>query len=92
VCHQHPAHTYVFVVLFFFLSNQDVVTTKVHCITFVCLFDVVFVFVFQNRVSLCSPGCPKTHSVDQAGLKITEIHLPLPPECGDIDCLCILCR
>jgi hypothetical protein len=30
----------------------------------------VFVFVFQDRVSLCSPGCPGTHSVDQAGLKL----------------------
>ena len=26
-------------------------------------------FVFRDRVSLCSPGCPETHSVDQAGLK-----------------------
>jgi hypothetical protein len=38
-------------------------------------------FGFQDRVSLCSPGCPGTHSVDQAGLKLTEILLPLPPEC-----------
>jgi hypothetical protein len=30
----------------------------------------VFVFVFENRVSHCSPGCPGTHSVDQAGLKL----------------------
>jgi hypothetical protein len=36
-------------------------------ITF-CLF--VFGFVFRDRVSLCSPGCPGTHSVDQAGLKL----------------------
>ena len=34
-----------------------------------------FVVVFQDRVSLCSSGCPGTHSVDQTGLKI---HLPLP--------------
>jgi hypothetical protein len=33
-----------------------------------CLF--VFVFVFWDRVSLCSPGCPGTHSVDQAGLEL----------------------
>jgi hypothetical protein len=26
-------------------------------------------FFFRDRVSLCSPGCPGTHSVDQAGLK-----------------------
>jgi hypothetical protein len=29
------------------------------------LFDCLF--VFQDRVSLCSPGCLGTHSVDQAG-------------------------
>jgi hypothetical protein len=31
---------------------------------FVCL------FVFRDRVSLYSPGCPGTHCVDQAGLKL----------------------
>jgi hypothetical protein len=43
---------------------------------FVCLlvclvswFCFVFVF-FRDRVSLCSPGCPGTHSVDQAGLEL----------------------
>jgi hypothetical protein len=38
----------------------------------VCLF-VLFCFVlfcFRDRVSLCSPGCPGTHSVDQAGLEL----------------------
>jgi len=30
-----------------------------------------------DRISLCnSPDCPGTRFVDQAGLKITEIHLP----------------
>jgi hypothetical protein len=28
------------------------------------------VLVFCNRVSLYSPGCPGTHSVDQAGLEL----------------------
>jgi hypothetical protein len=40
---------------------------------FVCLFCFVFVFVFvfgRDRVSLCSPGCPGTHSVDRAGLEL----------------------
>ena len=27
-------------------------------------------FFFQDRVSLCSPGCPGTHFVDQADLKL----------------------
>jgi hypothetical protein len=36
-----------------------------------CLFGFGFWFlVFRDRVSLCSPGCPGTHSVDQAGLKL----------------------
>ena len=52
---------------------------------FVCLFVFSFFFL-QDRVSLCSPGCPRTHSVDQAGLKLTEIPLSPPPECGDERC------
>ena len=33
--------------------------------------------VFQDRVSLGSVGCPGTISIDQAGLHVTEICLPL---------------
>jgi hypothetical protein len=37
-----------------------------------CLFCffVCFCFCFRDRVSLCSPGCPGTHSVDQAGFEL----------------------
>jgi hypothetical protein len=35
-----------------------------------CLFVCLFVLVFRDRVSLYSPGCPGTHSVDQAGLEL----------------------
>jgi hypothetical protein len=35
---------------------------------FVCLF--CFFLFFQDRVSLCSPGCPGTHFVDQTGLEL----------------------
>jgi hypothetical protein len=38
-------------------------------IGFVCL----FVFVFGDRVLLCSLGCPGTHSVDQAGLELRNL-------------------
>jgi hypothetical protein len=35
---------------------------------------ILFLFfsflVFRDRVSLCSPGYPETHSVDQAGLEL----------------------
>jgi hypothetical protein len=29
-----------------------------------------FFLIFQDRVSLYSPGCPGTHFVDQAGLEL----------------------
>jgi hypothetical protein len=29
-----------------------------------------FFLIFQDKVSLYSPGCPGTHSVDQAGLEL----------------------
>ena len=35
----------------------------------VCL----FVCLFEDRVSLCSPGCPETHFLDQAGLKLRNL-------------------
>jgi hypothetical protein len=34
------------------------------------LFVCLFVCFFWDRVSLCNPGCPGTHSVDQAGLEL----------------------
>ena len=43
-----------------------------------CLF-----FCFQDKESLCSPGCPGTLSVDHAGLQLTELCLPLPVKCWD---------
>jgi hypothetical protein len=34
---------------------------------------LVCLFVFQDRVSLCSPGCPRTHFVDQADLELRNL-------------------
>jgi hypothetical protein len=42
---------------------------------------LVCLIAFKNRVSLYSSGCPRIHYIDQAGLKLTEIQLPLPPKC-----------
>jgi hypothetical protein len=42
-------------------------------VCFFCLFCLILFFfflVFRDRVSLCRPGCPGTHSVDQAGLEL----------------------
>jgi hypothetical protein len=33
-------------------------------------FELRVLFCFRDRVSLCSPGCPGTLSVDQAGLEL----------------------
>jgi hypothetical protein len=46
---------------------------------FFCSF-VWFDLVFQDRVSLCSSGCPGTHFVDQAGLELRDL---LPPKSWD---------
>jgi hypothetical protein len=32
-----------------------------------------YFLVYWDRVSLCSPGCPGTHSVDQAGLELRNL-------------------
>jgi hypothetical protein len=37
------------------------------------LFVCLFVCLFRDRVSLCSPGCPGTHFVDQAVLKLRNL-------------------
>ena len=50
-----------------------------------CISDGLFYFegLFWDRVSLYNLGCPGTYSIDQAGLKLKEIHLPPPPKCWD---------
>jgi hypothetical protein len=37
---------------------------------FVVVFVFLFLLFFQDKVSLYNPGCPGTHSVDQAGLEL----------------------
>lgn len=45
-------------------------------------FHCLVVFVFVDSVSLCDPNCPGIHFVYQAGFKLIEILLFLPPKCG----------
>jgi hypothetical protein len=40
--------------------------------------EQLFYVAFQDRVSLCSLGCPGAHSLDQAYLELSP---PLPPKC-----------
>ena len=37
------------------------------------IYFLKFILVFRDRVSLCSPGCPGTHSVDKAGLELRNL-------------------
>jgi hypothetical protein len=39
-------------------------------------------FFFQDRVSLCSPGCPGTHFVDQTGLELRNPPASASPVLG----------
>ena len=60
----------------------DLMKAYIHMKTYTCLWQFLFVLVwfFETAFSLYnSPACPGTCFVDQAGLKLTEIHLPLPP-------------
>ena len=41
--------------------------------TCVCVSVCVHMCVFQDRISLCRPGCLGTHSVDQAGLELGDL-------------------
>jgi hypothetical protein len=46
------------------------------------LFFCFLFFVFRDRVSLYSPGCPGTHFVDQAGLELRNIACLCLPSAG----------
>jgi hypothetical protein len=49
---------------------------SVFCFVLFCFVLFCFVFVvlgFGDRVSLYSPGCPGTHSVDQGGLELRNL-------------------
>jgi hypothetical protein len=39
----------------------------------ISLETVFFFFLSEDGVSLCSPSCPGTHSVDQAGLELRNM-------------------
>ena len=47
-------------------------------LSFFLSFFFFFFFFFLDKVYLCSPGCPESFSLDQAGLEFMEIRLPLP--------------
>jgi hypothetical protein len=50
--------------------GTQVIIPKPSITFFVVVFCLFVLFCFRDRVSLCSPGCPGTHFVDQAGLEL----------------------
>jgi hypothetical protein len=53
-----------------FNTKEYLTSLNIVCVQFFCYcFFVLFGLAFRDRVSPCSPGCPGTHSVDQAGLE-----------------------
>jgi hypothetical protein len=44
----------------------------------------LFVCFSRDRVSLYSPGCPGTHSIDQAGLELRDSPPSASLQCWDV--------
>jgi hypothetical protein len=52
-------------------GHQNCTASSLPAVTFSWLFRHFFFFLaFRDRVSLYSPGCPGTYSVDKAGLQL----------------------
>jgi hypothetical protein len=80
VKHGHSCCVILFVLLYY-ISVYSFILCQLNFVTFKLLITSIsmhlhyfhFIFLiwfFWDRVSLCSFGCPGTHSVDQAGLKL----------------------
>ena len=69
-----------------YIENENLTKVKVS-LAEVCVLNSFLSFFFSSffeTVFLCSFGAsPGTHSIDQAGLDLTEICLSLPPVCWD---------
>jgi hypothetical protein len=63
-------------IFFNYISNAIPKVPPPHSPTHPCF------LVFQDRVSLYSPGCPGTHSVDQAGLELRNLPASASPALG----------
>ena len=44
--------------------------------------SLCLVLFFPDRVSLCRPGCPGTHSIDKAGLELRDLPSSFSPSTG----------
>jgi hypothetical protein len=60
--------------------KENYLTFIIYHLSFIYLLFIIFILFlfylfifFWDRVSLYSPGCPGTHSVDQAGLELRNL-------------------
>jgi hypothetical protein len=59
-------------------QNHTIISLLFHNCNFATVLILLFVLfcwflVYRDRVSLCSPDCSGTHSVDQAGLELRNL-------------------
>ena len=78
LCQCVQVHLIFWYPYFFIVDEVNYLNSQI----FLLLLSVCLFVVFQLRVSLCILVCPGTHFVDKTGLRLTEIHLPLPPSAG----------
>ena len=63
------------------MTKATLIFLFVWLVGFCCCLFVLF-FIFWDRVSLCSPSCPGTHSIDQAGLELRNSPASASPVLG----------
>lgn len=66
--------------LFPFLSPVPLYL-KDRYVNYLLVLFACFCVLRQGFIVLCSPGCPRSHFIDQAGLECRDHYLSLPPEC-----------
>ena len=71
--------------IFFKISYLHFIAGRFHFFRFYLPTYYSFIYCFSRQGFSVQffVTCPGTHSIDQVGLKFTEICLPLPPECWD---------
>jgi hypothetical protein len=63
-------YTYMYTYIHIYTYTHIHTYTYTHIHTHTHTHTHIYILVFQDRVSLYSPGCPGTHSVHQAGLEL----------------------
>ena len=76
----HYRKIYYFFPFFFLLPSF--LSSSSSSFSLLLLLLLQLLLLLLGQVFFLQLWCPGTNSVEQAGLKLTEIHLPLPPKCA----------